>query len=144
MSNAVEKQFRHSAQTMRRVCYTIIIPQRQNVDTCRCSVRSLFNAVYCISMKVKCIVYLGIKTEKFHKLSQFFGSTLGLPRDHREPGFETFLLPDGEKVALYGPDEPLQRHDCSRLARSLVLKWMALKKQKKSWNNPALNFSARF
>lgn len=62
-------------------------------------------------MHIRCIVYLGIKTEKFHELSRFFGSTLGLPQDHKEPGFETFLLPDGEKIEIYGTDEPPEKHD---------------------------------
>ena len=55
---------------------------------------------------VKGIVYVGVKTDKFDELCKFYSETLGLSKDHFEPGFATFLLPDGSKIEVYGPNDP--------------------------------------
>ena len=57
-------------------------------------------------MKVKGIVYLGVKTEKFEESNKFFKETLGLENVHFEPGFATYLLPNGDKIEIYGDDDP--------------------------------------
>ena len=58
------------------------------------------------------IVYAGIKTEQFDELCNFFGQTLGLQKDHFESGFATYLTQNGDKVEIYGPNDPnAPKHD---------------------------------
>ncbi len=59
-----------------------------------------------MKIKVKSIVYVGVKTEKFDELCNFFDKTLGLKNNHFEPGFSTYLMPNGDKVEIYGPNDP--------------------------------------
>ena len=56
--------------------------------------------------KIKGIVYAGIKTERFDELCKFFGETLGLQQSHFEPGFATYLTTNGDKIEVYGPNDP--------------------------------------
>ena len=52
------------------------------------------------------IVYLGIKTDKFDELVNFYKNTLGLKENHFEPGFAAYLLPNGDKIEIYGTNDP--------------------------------------
>jgi catechol 2,3-dioxygenase-like lactoylglutathione lyase family enzyme len=56
--------------------------------------------------KIKGILFTGIKTDKFNELRTFFGQTLGLEADHDEPGFATYPLANGDKIEIYGPNDP--------------------------------------
>lgn len=56
--------------------------------------------------KVKGIIYLGVKTDKFEELNRFYKEILELQPDHFEPGFATYLLPNGDKIEVYGSDDP--------------------------------------
>ena len=56
--------------------------------------------------QIKGIVYVGVKTDKFDELNQFYKKVLGLTPDHYEPGFSTYLLPNGDKIEIYGPNDP--------------------------------------
>lgn len=55
---------------------------------------------------IKGIVYLGVKTDKFEELYKFYKDTLKLEQDHFEPGFATFAMPNGDKVEIYGNNDP--------------------------------------
>ncbi len=62
--------------------------------------------------KITSIIYAGIKTEQFDELCKFFGEILGLQRDHFEPGFATYLMPNDDKIEIYGPNDPYKpNHD---------------------------------
>ena len=60
--------------------------------------------------KITGIVYVGVKTEQFDELCKFFGETLGLQKDHFEPGFATYLTANGDKIEIYGPNDPNNPH----------------------------------
>jgi predicted enzyme related to lactoylglutathione lyase len=60
--------------------------------------------------KIKGIVYMGVKTDKFEELCKFFGDTLGLSPDHFESGFATYIMPNGDKVEIYGSNDPYSPH----------------------------------
>ncbi len=57
-------------------------------------------------METRGIVYLGIKTDKFDDTVRFYQDVLQLKQDHFEPDFATFLLPNGQKIEIYGPTDP--------------------------------------
>ncbi len=57
-------------------------------------------------MKINGIVYIGIKTNKFDELVHFYGAVLGLKQVHNEPGFAAFSAPNGDKIEVYGPNDP--------------------------------------
>ncbi len=56
--------------------------------------------------KIKGIVYVGVRTDKFDELNRFYKDVLGLTPDHYESGFSTYILPNGDKIEIYGSDDP--------------------------------------
>lgn len=56
--------------------------------------------------KIKGIFFLGIKTDKFDELHRFYTETMGLEPDHFEPDFATYPLANGDKIEIYGPNDP--------------------------------------
>jgi len=53
-------------------------------------------------MKAKGLVWLGTRTRNFDDTVRFFGDTMGLDVVHEEPDFTVFLLPNGDKVEVFG------------------------------------------
>ena len=56
-------------------------------------------------MKAKGLVWLGTRTRNFDDTVRFFGDTLGLRKAHEEPDFTVLLLPNGDKVEVFGPGD---------------------------------------
>lgn len=57
-------------------------------------------------MNIKGIRYAGIKTNQFEQTVDFFEGILGLTKDHNEDGFVTLKASNGDKVEVYGPNDP--------------------------------------
>lgn len=55
-------------------------------------------------MKVKALVWVGIKTEKFAEMEQFLQRVMGMPLTYHGQDFTLFQLPSGDKVEIFGPD----------------------------------------
>ncbi len=55
-------------------------------------------------MKVKALVWMGIKTEKAAEMEQFLQNVMGLPLTRHGHDFTLFELPSGDKVEVFGPD----------------------------------------
>lgn len=56
-------------------------------------------------MKVKGLIWLGTKTDRFADMVAFYEQVLGLHPDIKEPDFAVYRLPRGETVELFGPSE---------------------------------------
>ena len=59
-------------------------------------------------MKVKALVWMGIKTEKFAEMEQFLKGVMGMPLTYHEHDFTLFRLPSGDQVEIFGPNGPDQ------------------------------------
>jgi predicted enzyme related to lactoylglutathione lyase len=59
-------------------------------------------------MKVKSLVWMGIKTDSFQKMEQFLQDVMGLPQTHHAHDFVVFQLPNKDKVEVFGPQGPNQ------------------------------------
>jgi predicted enzyme related to lactoylglutathione lyase len=55
-------------------------------------------------MKVKALVWVGIKTEKVAEMEQFLQSVMDLPLTYRGQDFTLFQLPSGDKVEILSAD----------------------------------------
>ena len=72
-------------------------------------------------MKARGLVWLGTRTRNFDDTVRFFGETLGLSKSHEEPDFAVFLLPNGDKVEVFGPGDREHEHfDTGPVAGFLV------------------------
>ncbi len=72
-------------------------------------------------MRAKGLVWLGTRTRNFDDTVRFFGDTLGLRAVHEEPDFAVLLLPNGDKVEVFGPGDRGHEHfDAGPVAGFLV------------------------
>lgn len=55
-------------------------------------------------MKIKGIVWLGTRTDRFHQMNAFCRDLLGLSQKLIEPGFAVYELPNGDLFEVFGPD----------------------------------------
>ena len=51
--------------------------------------------------KFKGIVWLGIRTDKFTELVDFYQNKMGLPVAHEESGFKALDLPNGDRLEIF-------------------------------------------
>jgi hypothetical protein len=56
-------------------------------------------------MKVKGIVWLGTRTDRFAQMTEFCRDLLGLPQRLLEPGFAVFEMPNGDLFEVFGPEQ---------------------------------------
>lgn len=56
-------------------------------------------------MKIKGIVWLGTRTDRFAEMTAFCRDLLGLSQRMIEPGFAVFEMPNGDLFELFGSDE---------------------------------------
>ena len=72
-------------------------------------------------MRAKGLVWLGTRTRNFDDTVRFFGDTLGLHTAHEEPDFAVLMLPNGDKVEVFGPGRESHAHfDTGPVAGFLV------------------------
>lgn len=55
-------------------------------------------------MRVRGISWVGVKTDSYQRMKQFFAEVAGIPVDYDRPGFAVFRLPDGDKLEIFGPE----------------------------------------
>jgi len=58
-------------------------------------------------MKIKGIVWLGIRTDQFEQMTDFCREVLGLSQTSLEPGFAIFDMPNGDRFEVFGPQQSL-------------------------------------
>ena len=56
-------------------------------------------------MKIKGIVWLGTRTERFQQMNDFCQNLLGLSQKWLEPGFAVYELPNGDLFEVFGSDQ---------------------------------------
>lgn len=56
-------------------------------------------------MKVKGIVWLGTRTDRFEQMTDFCRDMLGLSQRLIEPGFAVFEMPNGDLFEVFGPQQ---------------------------------------
>jgi predicted enzyme related to lactoylglutathione lyase len=59
-------------------------------------------------MKIKALVWMGIKTDKFQEMEHFLQDVMGLQQAHHAQDFVVFQLPNKDKVEVFGPQGPNQ------------------------------------
>lgn len=61
-------------------------------------------------MDVRKLAWVGTRTPSATATAGFFRDVLGLGVAVEQPGFWVLTLPDGSKVEVFGPDNPVNRH----------------------------------
>jgi hypothetical protein len=57
-------------------------------------------------MKVKELVWIGTRTEKFGEMLDFCKNVMGLNPAFVEPGFAALDMPNGDRFEIFGADSP--------------------------------------
>lgn len=58
-------------------------------------------------MKIKGIVWLGTRTDRFEEMTAFCRNLLGLSQRMLEPGFAVYELPNGDLFEVFGADQSM-------------------------------------
>jgi predicted enzyme related to lactoylglutathione lyase len=54
--------------------------------------------------KFKGIVWLGVRTNKFNEVVDFYQNKMGLPVKHEAEGFRALDLPNGDRIEVFSED----------------------------------------
>ena len=57
-------------------------------------------------MNIKGLVWLGTRTAHFDQMAGFCREVMGLTPARLEPGFAIFDMPNGDRLELFGADNP--------------------------------------
>jgi hypothetical protein len=71
-------------------------------------------------MKIKGIIWLGTRTDRFDAMTTFCRDQLGLAQRLLEPGFAVFDLPNGDVFEVFGPQQDLNTFMSHPVAGFLV------------------------
>lgn len=71
-------------------------------------------------MKIKGIVWLGTRTDRFDQMTGFCRDVLGLSQRLSQPGFAVFELPNGDLFEVFGPDSTFNEFMTHPVAGLLV------------------------
>jgi hypothetical protein len=71
-------------------------------------------------MKIKGIVWLGTRTDRFEQMTDFCRNMLGLSQRLLEPGFAVFDLPNGDVLEVFGPQQSVNKFMTHPVAGFLV------------------------
>lgn len=74
-------------------------------------------------MRVKGISWVGVKTDRYRDMREFFMGPLGLPAVHEAKDFTVFQLPGGDKLEIFGPDadHPAEQFSSNHVVASLLV-----------------------
>lgn len=61
-------------------------------------------------MEVKGLAWAGTRTPEYGAMVRLFREGLGLRLAHEEPDFAGFMLPNGDKVEVFGPSDVEHAH----------------------------------
>jgi len=71
-------------------------------------------------MKIKGIVWLGTRTDRFEQMTGFCQDVMGLSQTFIEPGFAVFEMPNGDVFEVFGPQQSLNTFMTHPVAGFLV------------------------
>ncbi|MEU4690152.1 VOC family protein [Actinoplanes sp. NPDC023714] len=54
-------------------------------------------------MRVRGISWVGVKTDSYQSMRNFFADVAGMTPDHEDGDFTVFGLPGGDKLEIFGP-----------------------------------------
>jgi catechol 2,3-dioxygenase-like lactoylglutathione lyase family enzyme len=61
-------------------------------------------------MQVKGLAWMGTRTTQYDAMVQLFRDGLGLQLAHEDPDFAGLMLPNGDKVEVFGPSDQEHTH----------------------------------
>ena len=61
-------------------------------------------------MKVLGLVWVGVRTDRFHDMAAFLENTLGLSQAAGRDGFREYRLPNADTVELFATADPERQH----------------------------------
>lgn len=71
-------------------------------------------------MKIKGIVWLGTRTDRFEQMTDFCRAVLGLAQTLDEPGFAVFQMPDGDLFEVFDTQQSMNAFMTHPVAGFLV------------------------
>lgn len=71
-------------------------------------------------MKIKGIVWLGTRTDRFEQMTDFCRAVLGLSQTLDEPGFAVFQMPDGDLFEVFDTQQSMNTFMTHPVAGFLV------------------------
>ncbi|MEV6348142.1 hypothetical protein [Actinoplanes sp. NPDC051851] len=74
-------------------------------------------------MRVRAISWVGVKTDSYQSMRDFFAGVAGLPLDYERPDFAVFRLPSGDKIEVFGPEssDPPEQFAVEKVVASLLV-----------------------
>lgn len=74
-------------------------------------------------MRVRGISWVGVKTDSYQEMRDFFADVAGLAIDHEQSDFAVFRFPDGDKLEIFGPeaDHPTEQFAGEKVVASLLV-----------------------
>jgi predicted enzyme related to lactoylglutathione lyase len=74
-------------------------------------------------MRVRGLSWVGVKTDSYQQMRDFFAGVAGMAVDHEEPDFAVFRLPNGDKLEIFGPDaaDPPEQFAVEKVVASLLV-----------------------
>jgi predicted enzyme related to lactoylglutathione lyase len=74
-------------------------------------------------MRVQGISWVGVKTDSYQQMKEFFADVVGLAVDHEQSDFAVFRFPTGDKLEIFGPDadDPAEQFAVEKVVASLLV-----------------------
>jgi predicted enzyme related to lactoylglutathione lyase len=74
-------------------------------------------------MRVRAISWVGVKTDAYQPMRDFFAGVAGLALDHEQPDFAIFRFPSGDTLEIFGPgaDDPPEQFARNQVVASLLV-----------------------
>lgn len=74
-------------------------------------------------MRVRGISWVGVKTDSYQQMRDFFVDVAGLAVDHEQPDFAVLRFPNGDKLEVFGPDadDPAEQFAVEKVVTSLLV-----------------------
>ena len=74
-------------------------------------------------MRVKAISWVGVRTDSYREMREFFAGVAGLPVDYESADFAVFRFPSGDKLEIFGPaaSHPAEQFAHNQVMASLLV-----------------------
>ncbi|MFC7533209.1 VOC family protein [Actinoplanes sp. GCM10030250] len=74
-------------------------------------------------MRVRGISWVGVKTDSYQQMRDFFADTVGVAAEYERPDFAVFRFPNGDKLEVFGPgaDDPAEQFAVEKVVASLLV-----------------------
>jgi predicted enzyme related to lactoylglutathione lyase len=74
-------------------------------------------------VRVRGISWVGVKTDSYQQMKDFFVDVATVAVDHEQPDFIVFRFPNGDKLEIFGPDadDPPEQFAVEKVVASLLV-----------------------